>query len=210
MERDDRADIVGWANLAPASAMALVWLAPMVLFWGMVFGPLRPVHARRVNLTPSMPIFFLCCGASLLPRALPRSYFHDHNVERSRRLYERLGVRIFKKFVLNGDAVNRWARRHNPCYRVVPRRADLDYFAEQTRSVEQSHLVLFTITLFSAFYAARIGWHGWAICLTIGNVVCNIYPVLLQRYNRARITLIDDGRRNIGALGNDGASRCRR
>lgn len=44
--------------------------------------------------------------------------------------------------------------------------------------------------LFTADYAARIGWCRWAVFLTLGNAVFNLYPVLLQRYNRARVRII--------------------
>ena len=40
----------------------------------------------------------------------------------------------------------------------------------------------------SAGFAWAIGWTGWAIYLAAGNVVVNLYPVLLQRYTRARIS----------------------
>ncbi len=192
MEQNDHAELVDWANLVPATAMALFWLAPMVLFWGMVFGPLRPINAPRVNHAPTMPTFLLCCGVSLVPRWLPRSYYRERDVERARRRYEALGVRVFKQFVANGDRVSRWARRREPGYRVLAGRDELECFAERTRGVEHSHLVLLLLTAFSAFHAARIGWYGWAIGLTIGNILCNVYPVLLQRYNRARVALIGE------------------
>ena len=42
----------------------------------------------------------------------------------------------------------------------------------------------------SAGFAWAIGWSGWAIYLTAGNVVVNLYPVLLQRYTRARLSVL--------------------
>lgn len=41
--------------------------------------------------------------------------------------------------------------------------------------------------LLSAGYALSLGWHGWAATLVASNVVFNVYPILLQRYNRLRI-----------------------
>jgi hypothetical protein len=32
-----------------------------------------------------------------------------------------------------------------------------------------------------------IGWHGWACYLSVGNVLVNLYPILLQRYTRGRL-----------------------
>src|SRR4051794_7063812 len=106
--------VVDWANLVPAAALSAIWLIPMVVFWGMAFGPLRPSSAPRRDNSPYLPGFFFCCGLSLLPRALPRTYYVSKEAARARRLYERLGVRSFKRFVANGDLVNRWTRRNDP------------------------------------------------------------------------------------------------
>ena len=39
----------------------------------------------------------------------------------------------------------------------------------------------------SAAWAWHVGWHGWAVYLSAGNVVVNVYPILLQRYTRGRL-----------------------
>lgn len=41
--------------------------------------------------------------------------------------------------------------------------------------------------ILSTAFAWQIGWRGWAVYLGAGNVLVNLYPVLLQRYTRARI-----------------------
>jgi hypothetical protein len=186
MASREGAEVVDWANLIPAMAMALFWLAPMTLFWGIVFGPLRPMDAPRTNLAPTLPEFFAWSVMSLSPGLLPRSYYRVGISTRARRVYELLGVRRFKRFVVNGDLVNRVAKRRDPRYRVLTTRDDLAMFVERTCSVEKAHLTLMAFSLFTAFHAARIGWFGWAGILAAGNLIGNVYPVLLQRYNRAR------------------------
>jgi hypothetical protein len=96
-------------------------------------------------------------------------------------------VRLFKRFVPNGDLVNRWARRLDPGHRNIRDAAAARAWLERTRDSERSHLVLLLMGAFTAAYAARIGWYGWAIALTASNLVFNLYPILLQRYNRCRI-----------------------
>ena len=56
----------------------------------------------------------------------------------------------------------------------------------------------------SAGFAWAIGWPGWAIYLTAGNVVVNLYPVLLQRYTRARISAALGRQQRMGELIVDG------
>ena len=63
---------------------------------------------------------------------------------------------------------------------------------------EKGHLVMLALGSVSAVFAWRIGWTGWAIYLGIGNVLVNLYPVLLQRYTRARILRIVAGQPNPG------------
>lgn len=194
MERRADDEITDWLNLVPAAAVALLWLAPMVLFWGIVFGHLRPKEMPRIDRSPNIYHFFFWCGLSLCPYALPRSYYNTRNATRTRRLYESLGVRFFKRFVANGELVNRCARRHGTQIQVTLVRGDIASFVERTRGVEQAHLVLLLLGLFTAGYATWIGWYAWTACLILGNGVCNVYPVLLQRYHRARVSAMADVR----------------
>jgi len=51
-------------------------------------------------------------------------------------------------------------------------------------------VVFASVGIVSAGYAAHVGWTWWAAGLVIGNVVTNLYPVLLQRYTRARLVRV--------------------
>lgn len=194
IERVTDDEITDWLNLAPATAMAFLWLAPMVLFWGLVFGHLRPKEMPRIDRSPNIYHFFFWCGVSLCPYALPRLYYSTRNAARTRRLYELLGVRFFKRFVANGDLVKRCARRHGTQIRVAMVRGDIASFVERTRAVEQTHFVLLLLGLVTAGYSTWIGWYGWSACLILGNIACNLYPMLLQRYHRARVCAMKDSR----------------
>jgi hypothetical protein len=61
---------------------------------------------------------------------------------------------------------------------------------------EKSHLVLLLMGILSAVFALQIGWRGWAVYLGTGNVLVNLYPVLLQRYTRSRLQAVVVGRPN--------------
>ncbi|MEX1020075.1 MAG: hypothetical protein WDZ49_10475 [Litorilinea sp.] len=182
--------VLYWGNNIPIIVMSLLWLTPMLHFWGAVSGPLRPFSYPDTNVAPSLPNFLLWFLLSLLPYTLPAWYFTPWLVEQDGRLYEFLGIRTFKRFVPNGDLVNRLIRRTDPAYRFLQNRGAAQAFLDKTRSSERGHLVLLFMGIFTAVYALRIDWHSWAIGLTIGNVVFNVYPIMLQRYNRLRITRI--------------------
>ena len=118
---------------------------------------------------------------------LPPTFYRCWEGGRGFRVYDSIGVRVFKRFVPNGDLINRWARRLEPRYRLVRDEASARAWPDGPRDSERSHLVLLLMGAFTAAYADRIGWHGWALGLTAGNVVFNLYPILLQRYTRCRI-----------------------
>jgi hypothetical protein len=60
----------------------------------------------------------------------------------------------------------------------------------RTEQSERGHLVLLALGLVSAAYAWHVGWHGWAVYLSVGNVLVNVYPILLQRYTRGRLRAV--------------------
>jgi len=178
-------------NVLVIAAMSALWIVPMLRFWGAVFGPLRPFDYPQGDLAPSAGWFLAGAAACLLPCLLPRSYYRCWEGARRLPFYESIGVRAFRAFATNGDLVNRRARRFDPGYRVVRGRAAMRAWLDRTREGERGHLVLLLAGLFTAAYAARIGWYGWAAALTAGNLLFNLYPALLQRYTRCRIARID-------------------
>ena len=192
-------------NVVPIGVMSAGWIAPMLLFWGRVWGPLRPHDVEAVTI-PGDYVFggFLL---SFLPILLPASYYELRAIEKDGRLYERLGVRRFRSVVTNGDWIARIVRRKEPAYRFLATRSALLAYRRRTVAIERAHLVLMLMGALSAVAAWRVGWLGWALFLLGGNVVVNLYPALLQRYTRARI---DRGRCGTRRLNGKGAAESAR
>lgn len=187
MDASGRRRLVDRANLVPVAAMSAFWLAPMLRFWGAAFGPLKPHDAPAGDTAPPIVAFLAGFAACLLPWWLPASYLRPGGSARARRVYEALGVRRFRRLVPNGDLVQRAVRGRYPGYRYLAGRDSLRGFLEESRASERGHLVLLLMGLATAGYALAIGWHAQAAWLTAGNVAFNLYPILLQRYHRARI-----------------------
>ena len=177
----------GGFNLLPFAAMAGGWLAPLLLFWLALWGPLRPYDYPAGDLLPPPWALVGLILVSALPLALPAAYFQTARFERSGRVYRWLGVLWFRSIVPDGDVANRLRRAREPGYRVVRSRAWVPPMWERTVEGERSHLVLLTFGAASAAVAAQVGWTGWAVYLAVGNVFANAYPVLLQRYTRSRL-----------------------
>ena len=174
-------------NLLPFALMAGGWLAPLLMFWLYVWGPLRPFAYPAGDLLPHWRFGVLAAACISLWWLLPAGYFRIRRFERSGTFYERLGVLHFRKLAPDGDWANRWERHRDPQYRIVRGRRSAQAFLARTEASERGHVVLLLLGAASAAWALAIGWPGWALYLSLGNVAVNVYPILLQRFNRARI-----------------------
>ena len=171
---------------APIAVMSALFLTPLVIFWLRVWGPLRPFDIAAV---PAPSTLVLCAGvlACVLAARPPERYFRVQPFERDGRFYRAVGVRVFRKVVPNGDWMNRARRRRDRTFRLIASRADIASWLPRTKASETGHLVMMVLGILSAAYAAAVGWAAWAVALTLGNIITNVYPVFLQRYTRARL-----------------------
>jgi hypothetical protein len=160
-------------NLIPFASMAGGWLGPLLMFWLYVWGPLRPFHYPSGDLLPPL---FLCLAlftACIAVWWVPASYYDIRAFERSGRLYEAMGVRLFRWFVPDGDAANRLRRRREPAFRIIRNRRYAAAFVRRTELSERSHLVMLALGSLSAAFAWRLGGQdgprtsGWGTCSSI-------------------------------------------
>ncbi len=180
-------------NIVPI-ALFCVWLGSTVMFWLQAFGPLRTFNRALPDEAP----FWWFLGSLLASYAisfLPQSWYSVRRFEANGRIYEGLGVKAIRALVSNGDLVNRFVRRRFPGYRVHAFAGRIEKVSKDGRSGELSHLIAFGGGIIVAVYAWRIGWTDWAAWLTLTNLLANLYPVLVQRYTRARLEQITTRRR---------------
>jgi len=173
----------GWAI---GTAIVGGWIAPLVYFWRIVWLSDRP--APMVGC-------LLAMAASLLAIALPARFFRPMGFEAGGRVYERLGIRAFHRLMGDGPLMNRAIRRADPSFRVLRRRNDLPALAARTRLAEQAHWIWFVLGIPPTLAALILGWPKYAALLLVSNVAVNLYPILLQRYLRARIVALEAHRR---------------
>jgi hypothetical protein len=115
------------------------------------------------------------------------SYFDEHRFELGGRLYEYLGVRRFKSVASAGDYLNRFRRRHDPAFRNVRSYGDALDWEARTRLNEALHLLNFLFSVVMMSWLCYRGRYTWLPEIVVLTVLLNVYPILLQRYNRARI-----------------------
>ncbi|MEL7729460.1 hypothetical protein AAG612_07980 [Citromicrobium bathyomarinum] len=194
-------------NLLPIAVFCL-WLAAFALFWGQAHGPLRSFDTPPPGMA-AWPWFAASILGAALVLALPEGFYRLRGFERSGRLHEALGAKAFRAFVTNGDHINRIVTRRYRDYRVYPHGEVVAAAARTARQSERSHLVCLIAGLVACFYAALIGWWGWAGAMLVANVLGNLYPVLVQRHTRARLRPLEerDARRQAATRSQEGRWR---
>lgn len=120
---------------------------------------------------------------------LEESYFTPREFEKKEngKFYKNLGVHQFKKFLPSfGNYVNKLANL-NIISKFGSKEKGLRNYIGFTRSMESIHLMglLFgSGVVMQRLSEGDLKTAGYA---TLANVVANIYPIMVQRYNRARI-----------------------
>jgi hypothetical protein len=118
-----------------------------------------------------------------LKSPLASAYYNEKKWEKKGKIYELIGINIFRKLlVLSGwEKLN---RKSNPIEKSTAALVNLHY---QTKKSEFGHLIIWYIVLgFTLFVAFQFGVLS-SIWLFVLNILLNLYPILLQRYNRPRI-----------------------
>jgi hypothetical protein len=106
------------------------------------------------------------------------------------RTYERIGVKWVLLFVQNGTLVNRMKRMFGSKPGTITTRKGARAYLKTVDMQERFHyccLVLFGLSAVSALFTGK---NGLAIFITFWNIIYNVYPILLQQYNRLRIQRI--------------------
>ena len=117
------------------------------------------------------------------------SYFKPKSFERwdDGKIYRWLGVKHFKKILpTGGDYVARWIG-WRPIANASSKEEGLRDYEKLTRSLELIHSVLFplyTTSMIQDLTDGDLESAGWML---IKNLAVNVYPIMVQRYNRARI-----------------------
>lgn len=118
---------------------------------------------------------------------LPAAWLDVQHWERGGRLYEALGARWFKRFMIGGDVMNRHVRRSEPSYRIHAGPAARAELERQSVVSEKVHTIMLLCALWPAVFGAAAGWWAYAALISAANVLVNLYPIMVQRYTRARL-----------------------
>ena len=109
------------------------------------------------------------------PFTLPDIYYRPLRRRLPRRVARALGM----------DVCRHLAQRIHP---FPCDRASLRELIETTGAAETTHIISFALVATAGLTLAAQGHAGTAASVLLWNIVCNLYPAVLQRYTRARIS----------------------
>jgi len=118
-----------------------------------------------------------------------------------RRLYQKLGVRRFQRFVNSRAYQIIWSP--HPVRKGAP--LSLEERGSHMRDAETAHIVALAVVGFLAIAFLLEGSYAIASWLLAWNLLLKVYPVMLQRYNRHRIEHILAHREAESAANSDSA-----
>lgn len=118
-----------------------------------------------------------------LKSKLTSPYYNEKKWELRGKLYEFLGINIFRKLLvwIGWERLN---KKSNPIKKNTTSLIHLQY---RTKQSELGHIIIMFIVLgFNVFAAVEFGIPE-SLWLLILNILLNLYPIFLQRYNRPRL-----------------------
>ena len=158
----------------------------ILLTIGITYGLVRYMGVEGFLFAWALNFMLMMCASMFTETLKPgftSDYYKEKAWERKGKLYEKLGVNTFRKLlVLVGwEKLNKKA---NPVQKNLNALTHLEY---RTKQSELGHVIIFFIILgFTAYVAIKYAFTE-SLWLVFLNVILNVYPVLLQRYNRPRL-----------------------
>lgn len=156
--------------------------AVFLMIWSLdAFDFRSPIAAFLVNW---LAMSWIALAGQSIQFSFPSTYYDIKAFERSGQIYERLGIRFFKKLARRGPLSIFSPTLRFPKEKTLTALQHLDH---EMCKAETGHAVIFIVMLLFISYALLRGWFdavGWMLAF---NVIINGYPVMLQRYNRIKL-----------------------
>lgn len=156
--------------------------AVYLIIWSLdAFGFHSPIFAFLVNW---LAMSWVAIAGHSINFSFPSRYYDIKAFELTGKIYENLGIRLFKRLVRRGPLSIFSSTLRFQKDRTL---SVLQYLDIEMRKAETGHMFIFLIMLLIVSYALLSGRLDAAIWILGFNVIINGYPIMLQRYNRIKI-----------------------
>lgn len=129
-------------------------------------------------------------------KLLPKSYYQIHNPDKLKGVYDFLGVKYFRKFLL----ATFWRNKNQRKLYFDGKRTGISTLVEQSMKSEFGHLMPFIMINAASVYFIAIDLFELGMFTIMINVVGNLYPIILQRQHRMRIQQINERMQPVKAM----------
>jgi hypothetical protein len=162
-------------------SVALVSLIAVGISWAVAYwqGLHSFVFAWVLNFMLMMGVLHFT--QTFQPR-LSSSYYHSKKWEVEGKIYKWFGVHGFRKMLVwvGWEKLNKASR---PVKKNLNALKQLEY---GTRQSEFGHLIIFFVVLPVALFVGAYYGFRQSLWLHLLNILLNVYPIAVQRYNRPR------------------------
>lgn len=162
--------------------LTFIAIIAIVLTYALIY----MVGMQGFSFAFSLNFLLMACALSFteaLKNDLNYAYFKVKRWEQNGKVYESVGINLYRRLlvVLGWEKLNKKSK---------PVKKDINallFLYGKTKQDELGHIIVFTIVLgFTIFVALNFGFMN-TLWLLVLNILMNLYPILLQRYNRPRI-----------------------
>ena len=162
--------------------LSLTVIVTIFLVYGIVykFGFLGFLFVWMLNFVLMMCVFFF---TETLKSEFKSDYYLEKSWEKKVKIYEAFGINWFRKLLV----IIGWEKLNKKANTVEKNLQALVHLEYRTKQSELGHIIIFFIVLAFTIYVAITFGIKESVSLIILNILLNLYPVLLQRYNRPRL-----------------------
>jgi hypothetical protein len=157
------------------------------LFWTVLF--FAPVLWFWIGHFHHRP-FFIILAISFIPLFLSKKILLKLQLSRSRRFYERAGIRAFQNITQDGAYLKKISG-NRPADRTT--RHKLAALEGRIDMYERYHYLCFILFLLTGLYALYVHNYVSAILVLAANAAYNIIPIMIQQYNKVRSGMLRRG-----------------
>ncbi|HYG38399.1 MAG TPA: hypothetical protein VD908_07275 [Cytophagales bacterium] len=129
--------------------------------------------------------FYIFLVVSILPVMLPESIVGRLQLSNRKTFYEKLGVRLIRKVVQNGD----WTRYvSKQVHAIIKNPSQAKKYKNSILVYERYHILCFSFFFLTSIHCLASENYLFAGLIFISNLFYNVLAILLQQYNRVRIS----------------------
>lgn len=165
--------MIKWTKVILATAVSFL----VCYYWGKFSGFTGFSFAWILNFVLMAWYTFM---DSLFNWKYESSYFDSQAFEKGGTVYKFFGVHFFRKLLVWTG----WEKISRKDMKISSKRNSLELAENKSRSSEAGHTIIFLIVGFVTILVAENLQE--ALWLIILNLLLNVYPIMVQRYNRPR------------------------